>query len=72
MACALDEIVTTRAGATPDVVDQHVDPGEGVKDLVGKPSYLRLGRQVRDEHVDRAVGHRPAADLLHGSYSFGA
>src|SRR6266540_1538634 len=40
----------------PDVVDQHIDPGEALEYLVSQPPHLRLAGQVRDEHV-----HLPAA-----------
>jgi hypothetical protein len=40
----------------PDVVDQHIDPGEALEYLLSQPAHLRLGGQVRDEHV-----HLPAA-----------
>ena len=39
-----------------DVVDQHIDPGKVLEHLAGQPPHLRLGGQVRDEHV-----HLPAA-----------
>jgi hypothetical protein len=35
-----------------DVVDQHIDPRQGLEYLLGQPSYLCLGGQVGDEHVD--------------------
>jgi hypothetical protein len=35
-----------------DVVDQHIDPRKGLEYLLGQPSYLCLGGQVGDEHVD--------------------
>src|SRR5438105_11506296 len=40
----------------PNVVYQHVDRGKDLKDLIRQPTHVRLGRQVRDEHV-----HQPAA-----------
>jgi hypothetical protein len=39
-----------------DIVDQHIDPGEALQHLPSQPPHLRLGRQIRDEHV-----HLPAA-----------
>src|SRR5215208_568034 len=35
-----------------DVIDQHIDPRQGLEYLLGQPSYLCLGGQVGDEHVD--------------------
>ena len=40
----------------PGVVNQHIDPGKALERLVSQPPHLRLGGQVRDEHV-----HLPAA-----------
>jgi hypothetical protein len=37
-------------GAT-HVVDQDVDPGEALEHLAGEAPDLRLGGQVRDQHI---------------------
>jgi hypothetical protein len=33
------------------VVDQHIDSGKALEDLVGQPPHLRLVRQVGHEHL---------------------
>ena len=38
-----------------DVVDQHIDPGEALEHLGSQPPHLRLGGEVRDEHVHVAA-----------------
>jgi len=37
-----------------DVIDQYIDPGQALQYLAGQPPHLRLGGQVRDEHVHLA------------------
>src|SRR5688500_4438798 len=39
-----------------DVVDQHIEPGNAPEHLGSQPPHLRLGGEVRDEHVYVAVG----------------
>jgi len=53
-----------------DVVHQHVELGEPVKDLVGKSAHLSLSREVRDEDVDLCGAH--GTDLSGSSLGAGA
>jgi hypothetical protein len=41
--------------APADVVDQHLDPGTALEDLVGQPPHLRLGGEVGHEHLHRSA-----------------
>jgi len=51
-----------------DVVDQHIDAGQASKYLVSQPPDLRLGGQVRDEHVHLlAAGRADLASRVLGS-----
>src|SRR5690348_8566306 len=40
-----------RIPVAADIVDQHMDPREGLENLTSQPPNLRLRRQVREEHV---------------------
>ena len=50
--CSSPSAVTCRAfQKPPDIVNQHIEAGQTPEYLVGQPPYLRLGGQIRDEHV---------------------
>jgi hypothetical protein len=57
------ERVGAAVPAVPNVVDQHIDPGKALEDLVGQPPHLRLGGQVGHEHLPRPAAGG-GADLV--------
>ena len=55
---ALEPVGSDLAGVPvpPDVVDQNIDPGTALEYLLSQPPHLRLGGQVRNEHVHLPAG----------------